>query len=772
MTKQVGRAEWIHDQIEKLLRPGGKILDIGCDHVPIIGNRPDTTYFDIKSYEEIEKAFVQGDCANLPFGDQEFDIAIMGELLEHLNEPVVAMKEALRVARVVLITVPNEHNWHLDHKPFTNESHKWLYTVGLMKYHLEQAGVQEDQRDILTLEYGGWAFILATINQEPGELPSTIFDNPEYWCGDLGYRAGVDGVGYRDFVVNYGKVAYIQSRLYRHPLENQNPKILEVGCAMGYIVRRLRAEGIDAWGLDISQYAIDHAPEEVKPYLQRGTSAKLPWADDEFDYVVSFATLEHLEGIDLFATIGELQRVGKRGLITVGFADDEDFDEDPTHVTKQPPGWWATQFGEGFEVITDRNDYWMQYAPEGSPTTEILEVSQEKFEELIEAGKIRTAPGALLDTPIPAPPLESSRLPLIEAKPVARQPGKLKIALTASPFIPVPPTGYGGLERVVYDIAVPLAQMGHEVTVFGAEGSEAEGCQVFSYGPPIGTVECDWLNEELQACMKSREVILAGGFDIIHTHDWFGFHYKFRVDHPELKICHTMHGHINPQWWCTSKAPFPVNMFALSNWMKGLQEQHGFMSKVVYNGIDMDKYAFKDTKGDRLLFVGRIDDFKRPHIAIEAAKKLGLGLDMCAGTFVFATDYMKQVKESCDGEQIIWHEEPTQEFKVQLIQDAKVLIAPSKMGEPFGLMLPEANSCGTPAIASNDGAMKEIIKEGVTGFIVPPDDCVDAICEAVKKCDQIDPHACRKHVEEHFSREIMASNYLAAYLRIVEGNEW
>lgn len=184
----------------------------------------------------------------------------------------------------------------------------------------------------------------------------SVFDKPEYWCGELGYRPGPDGVGYRDFPLNRVKADYIMSKAARG-------KTLDIGCAMGFLVKRLRDRGVDARGLDISEYAISHAPADVKPYLVSGSAEKLPWGDKELDMVVSFSTLEHLPEDILARAISEAVRVGKRGIISVTPGNSPHFDEDATHRTKRPLSWWREQFPPEFEVRSDADEEWTKVIP-------------------------------------------------------------------------------------------------------------------------------------------------------------------------------------------------------------------------------------------------------------------------------------------------------------------------------------------------------------------------------------------------------------------------
>lgn len=345
---------------------------------------------------------------------------------------------------------------------------------------------------------------------------------------------------------------------------------------------------------------------------------------------------------------------------------------------------------------------------------------------------------------------------------------KLRVGLVSTGFFGLPPKGYSGLEMVVWNLACGLAELGHEVSLFAPEGSlTPPGGHLFSIGPPLQGVQVDWLGSEKNAFFNAVNQHYEG-LDIVHGHNWFGFEYLLK-NNPKNKVCHTHHGGLNGDWWLKSKPPYKLNFIAVSDWMTKVYASQGVTSKFVWNGIDLGQYPYQEKKGDRLLFVGRLDSFKRPHIAIEIAKKMGLGLDIVGGSFVNDIPYMNSVKEACDGNQIKLHLDASQEEKTYLYQNARAVIFPSKMGEPFGLIVPEAGSCGTAVIGSRDGAISETIEEGVTGFVC---DTVEQMIEAIKKADTISPLACRQRVEKLFSRQVMAKGYEGLYRKILSGEEW
>ena len=127
----------------------------------------------------------------------------------------------------------------------------------------------------------------------------------DYWDGERQHGYG----GYR----YDGRWRPIAEAMAKHYGLKAGDRILDVGCGKGYLLYEFTqvVPGVEVVGLDISQYGIDHAKEEVKPFLHQGTAASLPFADASFDFVVSLGTLHNLEIQELFSAVREIERVGK-----------------------------------------------------------------------------------------------------------------------------------------------------------------------------------------------------------------------------------------------------------------------------------------------------------------------------------------------------------------------------------------------------------------------------------------------------------------------------
>jgi len=344
--------------------------------------------------------------------------------------------------------------------------------------------------------------------------------------------------------------------------------------------------------------------------------------------------------------------------------------------------------------------------------------------------------------------------------------GKLKIGMIASPFFGIGVKDkYGGLEQVCYNTACGLARLGHKVVAFAPdESADIPDGYVYRTGPALDTVNVNWVEAEKEMWMKVKDYFPE--FDIICSDNWFGFVYLSKAQNRELKVMHRHHGGMNLEWWNKSQPPFQLNLIAISNWMKQVYAQQGFNSQVCYNPVNLEDYPYHDEKGERYMFLGRIDNIKAPHKAIDACRKAGVGLDVVgASSFVQDQNYVQNIKNLCDGEQIRFIGEVNHKTKVEYLQNSRGLIVTSSFGEPFGLMSVEAFSCGTPVYALNDGALSEIVTE-ITGAISSN---VEELSLSLKQ--EYNPIECRKRAE-HFSLENHTRRYEQLIKQVVSNREW
>ncbi len=128
----------------------------------------------------------------------------------------------------------------------------------------------------------------------------------DYWDGERQYGYG----GYK----YDGRWRPVAEAMAKHYGIKPGDKILDVGCGKGYLLYEFTqaVPGVEIAGLDISEYAIENAKEEVKPFLTAGNATSLPYEDGYFDYIISITTLHNLYNYELRKALQEIERVGKQ----------------------------------------------------------------------------------------------------------------------------------------------------------------------------------------------------------------------------------------------------------------------------------------------------------------------------------------------------------------------------------------------------------------------------------------------------------------------------
>ena len=230
----------------------------------------------------------------------------------------------------------------------------------------------------------------------------------------------------------------------------------------------------------------------------------------------------------------------------------------------------------------------------------------------------------------------------------------------------------------------------------------------------------------------------AAEFDLIHSHyDFMALAYSRLVKTPVLT---TIHGFSSPQILPVYRKYRDGYFVSISNSdrMPGLN-----YVATVYNGIDLSLYPFQERGGEDLIFLGRIHPDKGVHLAIEVARRSGRRL-IIAGIVQDRAYFEEQVEPQLDGDSIRFIGPVDVAGKNELFARAYALLHLNTIPERFGLVLAEANAAGVPVIAMDLGSCREVIGDGVTGFLVAmpwrPRRCLERVPE-------IDRSACRQRVQ-------------------------
>lgn len=347
----------------------------------------------------------------------------------------------------------------------------------------------------------------------------------------------------------------------------------------------------------------------------------------------------------------------------------------------------------------------------------------------------------------------------------------MRIAQLAPPYLSVPPTGYGGTEKIVSLLTEGLVDRGHDVTLFATGDSNTSARLVSFYPTSLGNSGYK-KNEALAPLLQYEHCYRrAKEFDIIHSH---GQYYSmFGARHLATPVVFTWHGSIYTGEVSEEKrnalrtfADVPIVSIS-NNQRQGLPELN--FAGTVYNSLDISEYPYvKTPRGDYFLWIGRMSPKKGALEAIWVAKALGVRLEMAATIDPIDASYFEsEIKPHIDGEHVIFHGEMHHKKVIELYGNARAVLYPITWHEPFGLVMIEAMASGTPVVTYDIGSAPEVVDDGVTGFVVQPEAGVDALIHAAERIGEIDRAACRKRVEKLFVKERMVEGYENVYKKLL-----
>lgn len=348
----------------------------------------------------------------------------------------------------------------------------------------------------------------------------------------------------------------------------------------------------------------------------------------------------------------------------------------------------------------------------------------------------------------------------------------MKIAIVAPPWIRVPPEKYGGIEVLISLLADGLVDKGHEVTLFTVGVSKTKARKRSYYvGEMISYLDrppADFLNVALTHTLAAYLEVAHGDYDIVHDHTW-----KEGLlcgTFCETPVLHTLHGPFdkeNKAFYSLIKE-FPGIYYAsISNSQRrGLPDLNYVAT--VYNSIDLPRYPFRAEKDDYLFWIGRFNDEKAPHLAVEVARRLGKKIILAGKVHEKAErEYFERYIEPHLGPQVEFVGEVGQwsDDKMDLLSHGQAYVYPIQWDEPFGITMIEAMACGTPVVTFRRGSAPEVVEHGVTGYVVDDTNEFEA---ALGNLEAIDPHNCRERVERLFTSPVMVDGYEDAYRKVLE----
>ena len=338
----------------------------------------------------------------------------------------------------------------------------------------------------------------------------------------------------------------------------------------------------------------------------------------------------------------------------------------------------------------------------------------------------------------------------------------MKIAQVAPLTEAVPPQLYGGTERVVAFLTDELVRVGHDVTLF-ASGDSKTSARLFASWPRALRLDgaCDGLSPHI--LMLEDVLRRASEFDVIHFHiAQFHFPSARRLTVPHVT---TLHGRLDiPQFAPLYKEFSDIPVVSISNAQRDPLPDARWIA-TVHHGLPSDLLPFHPEPEGYLAFIGRISPEKRVDRAIAIATACGLPLKIAAKVDPADRDYFERdIRHLFENPLVEFIGEIGEAQKAAFLGGAVALLFPIDWPEPFGLVMIEALSCGTPVVAFRGGSVTEVIDEGVTGFIV--DSMAEAI-EATRRVHLLSRQQCRRTFERRFNVTRMAADYVTVYEELI-----
>lgn len=339
----------------------------------------------------------------------------------------------------------------------------------------------------------------------------------------------------------------------------------------------------------------------------------------------------------------------------------------------------------------------------------------------------------------------------------------MRIGLVAAPWIPVPPFGYGGIERVVDSLARGFIAAGHDVLLAAASDSTCPAPLIPGMRPSQ-PADLGFTLSELSHVIRAYEGL--GDVDIIHDHTLAGPLLARRKS--SAPVVTTIHGPLIPASADLYRA------MAANTAIIGISRDQASsvpdvpITRVIHHGMDVASVPIGSGKGGYVCFVGRICPDKGVLEAIHIARRAGIPLRIAAKMREpDEIEYFRSVIEPCLGSNEDFLGEVGDTDKYRLMGEAIAFLNPIQWSEPFGLVMIESLSTGTPVVGTPIGSAPEIVDHGKTGYLGPTEQLHTFIPQAAA----LDRSLCRDRAAKLFSTERMVAHHLDLYAKLLEANQ-
>lgn len=325
-----------------------------------------------------------------------------------------------------------------------------------------------------------------------------------------------------------------------------------------------------------------------------------------------------------------------------------------------------------------------------------------------------------------------------------------RIVHLSKPWAPVPPPGYGGIERFVYSL-IDAQRLKHKVYLYAPGNSIPPPSVILRALFPNGFESVDGVMSKDVETVQALHCALTAqhdSADIIHAHSVNAYlAIAPFIRQKSVFTFHTLPDQITETFMRLAE-PYVTFTFLSHQHRKQYPEVKN--ASVIYYGVDMQTFPYAEEKQDYLAFVGAIMDAKGIVEAIEISRKarmrLRIGGHVKHRDKLFYEEVVRPLIERSS--HVTFLGELDDAGRNDLLKHAKAMLFPIKWEEPFGSVMTECMAVGTPVIAFNRGSVPELILDGRTGYIV--ENIAQAVA-AIQQVGKLKPQDCRNHVATNFS---------------------
>src|SRR5689334_14775242 len=359
----------------------------------------------------------------------------------------------------------------------------------------------------------------------------------------------------------------------------------------------------------------------------------------------------------------------------------------------------------------------------------------------------------------------------------------MKIAIMAPLVTAIREPQRGGSQAFVSDLARGLAGRGHDVHVYAASGSEIPGVEVVdtgidprslagtlyrASGPAAGEPgEAGAASAAGSAFATAYTAMRAARYDVMHNHAFDAPAVRLATALP-APVVHTLHlppdQAVSAALRQAARCSRPPAVAAVSDFQAGAWRRVVPVDAILPPYPPTGVIAWSETAGRGALYAGRLSPEKGTAEAIDIARAAGVPIDIYGD--VYDPGYSReQIDPRRNWPGVTVHPGVPRAALWEAMARAAVVLCPSRWDEPFGLAAAEAQACGTPVVAFGRGGLTEVVVDGETGFLVPPDD-LGAAAAAVSKAAGISRLACRRHAEDQLDLELSLDAHERLYRRV------